>query len=203
MTLKAKLRTQNTTLLAAVGELRAQNTALQSALAREVTDRTACADGAAARALTSARSHADGLVAPLADKLVHLSRSGNDLLITGANLHVRNGTGGTNTANGLGNLDVGYNESRNQGTANPDVRTGSHNMILGIGANYARNGALIGGINNSSTGNFASVYGGTGNTATGNFSLVVGGFNNVTNGGWATVLGGRDRTAANQLDHLP
>lgn len=199
----AELRTQNAAALAAVAELRTQNAALQAALSREVADRTAYADGVAANALTIARSYADAKVAPLADKLVHVSRSGSDLLITGANLHLRNGTGGTNTANGLGNLVVGYNEVRGQGTANPDVRTGSHNLIVGIGANFSRNGAIIGGINNSSTGNFASVYGGTGNTAAGTFSVVVGGFNNVTNGGWSTILGGRDRTAAIQLDHLP
>lgn len=127
------------------------------------------------------------------------------MLITGANVFIRNGLGATvnNGANGLCNLIVGYNEGRGQGTANPDVRTGSHNLIVGVGANFSRNGAIITGINNTSTGHFASVYGGTGNLANGTYSVVVGGYNNQTTGGWATILGGRDRVAASQLDHLP
>ena len=45
--------------------------------------------------------------------LQHFSRDGNDIYIDGANLHVRDGSGDTDgTVNGLGNLIVGYNESR-------------------------------------------------------------------------------------------
>ena len=206
------LRTSNTLLVSQVQALSAQAnaqgatlTALQAAMVKAAADDKAYADTAATNALNSAKTYSDNRLAPLSDKLQHFSRSGNNVLITGANVYIRNGLGATvnNGFNGLGNLIVGYNEGRNQGAANPDVRTGSHNLIVGVGANYARNASIITGINNSSGNNFASVYGGTGNSANATFSSVVGGFNNVTTGGWATILGGRDRSAANQLDHLP
>jgi hypothetical protein len=47
-------------------------------------------------------------VAALEDLLVHFTRTGNDVFITGANLHLVNGLQDTSTANGLGNLIVGY-----------------------------------------------------------------------------------------------
>jgi hypothetical protein len=50
----------------------------------------------------------------------------SEVVITGANLRIVNGLGNTATTNGLGNLIVGYNESRNSPDF-PDVRTGSHN----------------------------------------------------------------------------
>lgn len=201
----ASLTTTAAALASALADLRSQNTALQAALTKEAADRSAYADSAAATALSSAKTYSDNKLSPVADKLLHVTRSGNNLFINGANVFIRNGLGATvnNGFNGLGNLIVGYNEVRGQGTANPDVRTGSHNLIVGVGANYARNASIITGINNSSGNNFASVYGGTGNYANAVYSSVVGGYNNTTSGGWATILGGRDRTAANQLDHLP
>src|SRR5215471_13626168 len=51
----------------------------------------------------------------------------NEVVITGANLRIVNGLGTTDTTNGLGNLIVGYNESRTNPLFPPDVRTGSHN----------------------------------------------------------------------------
>lgn len=209
------LRTQNTALATRLNALDANTAvqlaardatiaALQARLTREIADRATYADAAAAGALASAKSYSDTRLAPVSDKLQHVSRSGNNLYITGANLYVRNGLGATvnNGFNGLGNLILGYNESRGQ-TNNPDVRTGSHNLIVGSGANYSRNASIITGINNTSDGHLASVYGGTGNLAKGTYSVVVGGYNNQANGGWSTILGGRDRVANGQLDHLP
>lgn len=179
-------------------------TSLQSALDKEVADRKAYADTVANNALNGAKSYSDNQLAPVADKLHHFSRSGNNVFITGANVYVRNGMGATvnNGYNGLGNLILGYNEGRGQ-PASPDVRTGSHNLIVGVGANYARNSSIVMGINNSSGNNFASVFGGTGNSANATYSVVVGGYNNVTSGGWAVILGGRDNTASAQLQHIP
>lgn len=198
---QAALTAQQTTIAKQAGTIGM----LQDALDKEIADRKAYADNAAANALTSAKTYSDNRLAPVSDKIQHFSRSGNNVFITGANVYVRNGLGATvnNGFNGLGNLILGYNEGRGQGTANPDIRTGSHNLIVGVGANYSRNASIITGINNSSTNHYASVYGGTGNSANATFSVVVGGYNNVTSGGWASILGGRDRTAANQLDHLP
>lgn len=206
------LRARNTTLAAQLQAMGTQlNTqtstvaTLQGTLTKGLADGKAYADTTTANTLRDARAYTDNALAPVADKIQHFSRSGNNVLITGANVYIRNGMGSTvnNGFNGLGNLILGYNEGRNQGSANPDVRTGSHNLIVGVGANYARNASIITGINNSSGNNFASVYGGTGNYANAVYSSVVGGYNNTASGGWATILGGRDRTAANQLDHLP
>src|SRR5438477_395021 len=54
----------------------------------------------------------DQRVAALEDKLVYLTRAGTEMVISGANLHVVNGAGKTETTNGRGNLIVGYNELR-------------------------------------------------------------------------------------------
>src|SRR5262249_14490995 len=54
----------------------------------------------------------DQRVAVLEAKLRFLTTSGTSMIINGANLFIRNGKGGTNTANGLGNLIIGYNELR-------------------------------------------------------------------------------------------
>ena len=48
----------------------------------------------------------------------------NDIVITSANLHVRNGVGQTDLANGLGNIIIGYNEDYQGGA--PKERSGSH-----------------------------------------------------------------------------
>jgi hypothetical protein len=72
-------------------------------------------------------------VAALEDLLRHFSREGNEVFITGANLHIVNGLGRTGCGseeepipdcpNGLGNLIVGYNEPR---IDLENIRTGSH-----------------------------------------------------------------------------
>lgn len=197
-----ELRQRNQALDAQIAAQAVTITSLQAALAREVADRRAYADAQAAAALDSARTYSDARLAPVSDKLVHVSRNGNNLFVTGANLHVRNGMGATSGLNGLGNLVVGYNESRGQ-PASPDVRTGSHNIVTGTGSNFSRHSAFITGVNNSSNGIFASVLGGTGNVSSGNFAVVVGGFNNQSTGNWATILGGRDVVAPGQLSRVP
>ena len=50
----------------------------------------------------------------LEDLLTHFSRVDDDIHITGANLHIVNGMGDTETTNSLGNLIIGYNELRGQ-----------------------------------------------------------------------------------------
>jgi hypothetical protein len=59
-------------------------------------------------------------VAALEDLLKHFSREGNEVFLTGANLHIVNGLGNTETTNELGNLIVGYNELR-AGDPIPDI----------------------------------------------------------------------------------
>jgi hypothetical protein len=108
-------------------------------------------------------------VAALEAKLKYLrtriDSSGRPLMeVAGANLRLVNGTGTTASANGLGNLIVGYNEIR-QGEEN--IRTGSHNVVVGREHNYSRFGGLVVGEFNAITGDFAAVSGGTQNVASG------------------------------------
>ena len=120
-------------------------------------------------------------------KLEHVTSEFNEanlpeIVITGANLRIVNGLGQTdcgtekgplpNCPNGLGNLIVGYNESR-IGEAND--RTGSHNVVVGMGHNFSRFGGLVVGQFNTISGDFASVSGGAFNTASGIASSVSGG----------------------------
>ena len=99
---------------------------------------------------------------------------GPHLIITGANLHVRNGSGKTESINGKGNLIVGYNELR--GTN--DNSTGSHNVVVGKEHNYSSHGGLVAGRKNTISGEFSCVSGGWENVASGDFSNVSGGYLN-------------------------
>jgi hypothetical protein len=66
----------------------------------------------------------------------------NEVVITGANLRIINGLGTTDTTNGLGNLLVGYNEPRSEAIG-PNVRTGSHNVVVGRRHSFSRFGGLV------------------------------------------------------------
>jgi len=91
-------------------------------------------------------------VASLEAKLAHVSVSGNDIFVTGANVHVVNGAGSTDAPNGLGNLIIGYNEPRVDG----DDRTGSHNLIVGSKNNYASYGGIVAGLQGGVTTPFST-----------------------------------------------
>ena len=105
----------------------------------------------------------------LENLLANVTRVGNDITFSGANLHIVNGTGTTGGAvNGLGNLVVGYNELRGTG----DDRTGSHNMVVGKNHNYSSYGGLVAGLSNTISGGFASVGGGQYNEASGDCASV-------------------------------
>jgi hypothetical protein len=119
----------------------------------------------------------------------------NEVVITGANLCIVNGLGLTETTNGLGNLIVGYNESRPPGVVQDD-RTGSHNVVVGRFNNFSSFGGLVVGNFNQISGQFASVSGGDENTASGLFSSVSGGDENTASGGFSSVSGGVFNTAS-------
>lgn len=67
-------------------------------------------------------------ISALQDRLacVDPDSSASALILEGCNVHVRNGGGATNSANGQGNLIIGYDE--NSAAAS---RLGSHNIVLG------------------------------------------------------------------------
>ncbi|MFC1889292.1 hypothetical protein ACFL4G_06005 [Thermodesulfobacteriota bacterium] len=140
--------------------------------------------------------------------LAGVTRVGNDIVFSGANVHIVNGTDTTDGAvNGLGNLIVGYNEE-------PDIpdRSGSHNIVVGIKHNYSSYGGLVAGKENTISNAYASVCGGFQNVASGYianvsggylnvaagdlFSHVSGGVANTASGNYSSVSGGRENIAS-------
>jgi hypothetical protein len=127
---------------------------------------TPAPDQSAAIAALTARVEA------LEATLAGVSRAGNQIIIEGANLHIRSGSGATDGAvNGLGNLIIGYNELRGTG----DDRSGSHNLIVGREHNYSSYGGLVAGLRNATSAAFASVTGGRDNVSGGAHATVGGG----------------------------
>ena len=146
----------------------------------------------------------------LEDKLTAITfdAATNEVVITGANLHIVNGLGATDTTNGLGNLIVGYNELRSilpppGGFPGPEpelnIRTGSHNVVVGIQHNFSSFGGLLVGRSNTISGPFSSVSGGDNNTASGDRSSVSGGALNTASGPLSSVSGGELNTASGQF----
>jgi hypothetical protein len=114
------------------------------------------------------------------------------LTVTGANVMIIDGTGATESTSGLGNLQVGYNALRGSG----DVRTGSHNLIVGDQQNYSNSGGLVAGVGNTISGLYASVSGGGFNTASSEGASVSGGSNNTSSNFYSAVSGGINNTAS-------
>lgn len=137
------------------------------------------------------------LVSPADDPCV----GGKTIRFSGVNVQVVNGLESTGqvdfdgaspwpsvvetSVNGVGNLIVGYQESRNV-----DRRSGSHNLVVGSGNDYTAFGGLVIGFENAITGPYASVSGGAGNVASGFSSTVGGGRGNQATGGYACAVGG-------------
>lgn len=141
-------------------------------------------------------------VAALEAKLAKLAfdPATSEMVLSGANLRVVNGLGRTgcrdeqgnpiaNCPNGLGNLIVGYNEPREE-EFGPNVRTGSHNVVVGTRHNFSRVGGLVIGSLSEISGDFAVVSGGLNNTASGEFAVVSGGSENTASAEHAVVSGG-------------
>ena len=131
------------------------------------------------------------------------------LRLSGANLQIANGLGGTDTLNGLGNVIIGYDENRPVGTPpecstgvvqNPnnctgvwavDQKGGSHNLVIGPNHNYSGVAGYVAGFKNSLHSNWSSISGGTENKNYAVFSSIAGGRLNVTGVGTSiTVTGG-------------
>ncbi|HUT54848.1 MAG TPA: hypothetical protein VM658_15760 [bacterium] len=135
-------------------------------------------------------------LAAVENKLANVSVAGTDFIFSGVNVHVRNGSGSTTSVNSLGNLIVGYNETRGTG----DSRTGSHNVVIGSRQNYSSYGGLAVGYWNTISGPYCSVSGGDHNTAgTGTSASVSGGSSNTASGQYSSIMGGtlNDATGIN------
>jgi len=121
-----------------------------------------------------------------------LYQTGNDLFVEGCNLHVRSGEGHTYgqdlVPNGLGNLIVGYNEERRDGS---DEKTGSHNLVVGPRHNYSSWGGFVAGDSNSVNHYSTSVSGGHLNVADGIFTSISGGSENTATAYNASISGGQ------------
>jgi hypothetical protein len=151
-------------------------------------------------AQTGNQDYATGLarrIQALEYKLQYVTGGVNEVVITGANLRIVNGLDATGTTNGLGNLIVGYNEPRD--VLGPDVRTGSHNIVVGNLHNFSSFGGLVVGQFNEISEQFASVSGGVGNAATGSFSSISGGISNTASANGASVSGGLSNRAHSSL----
>jgi hypothetical protein len=136
-------------------------------------------------------------VTALESKLVYVTRQGQDMIITGANLYIRNGTGRTDTLNGRGNLIIGYNEGRppNPDGSDANNRSGSHNLVLSSQNNFSSYAGIVAGFHSSISAPYACVTGGRDNTASGLFASISGGYFNTAAGSGASVSGGRNNQA--------
>lgn len=141
--------------------------------------------------------------------------TGPHWIIEGVNVHVRSGSGSTNddcrsdnpnfphceSITGLGNLVVGYNERMRRGPPVPsEIRTGSHNLVVGEFHTYTSFAGFIAGQKNDVNGPHASVLGGRDNKANARLSTVSGGNLNEANGAAASVSGGQNRFAPDDLN---
>ncbi len=130
-----------------------------------------------------------------------MSADASNVIFTGVNLRIRDGTGTTacsGACNGLGNLIVGYDEPR---FIDSD-KSGSHNFVIGPNHNYPSFGGSVAGFQNTVSGDHSSVSGGTNNDASGLLSSVSGGNLNVASGDRSSVLGGTSNTASGDFSSV-
>ncbi len=162
--------------------------ALQTLLQGNI-DAEAAARSAADSTLDGRVTALEARVSELETKLQFVTVSGNDIYIDNANLHVRNGTGNTfNPPNSRGNIIIGYNELRGDGSGD---RTGSHMLVVGGWQNGAGGdwSSISGGRDNDASGDWSSISGGTENGASGNYSSVSGGYFRSARGIYDWVAG--------------
>ena len=105
--------------------------------------------------------------------------------LSGVNVQIVDGEGKTATANGAGNLVIGYDE-------NPGghEQSGSHDLVLGEEQTFTSYGGVLDGYRNAIISPFASVTGGEHNTASGKSSSVSGGTFGTAGALGAAVSGG-------------
>ena len=123
-----------------------------------------------------------------------MNADANNVYFTGVNVNVRDGTGRTDceSCNSLGNLIVGYDEQRINGSD----KSGSHKLVVGKLHNYQSYGGFVAGYQNTVSGPASSVSGGGGSTAEELSSTVSGGGGSTASGQYSSVSGGFQRTTA-------
>ncbi|HXV07232.1 MAG TPA: hypothetical protein VD791_04345 [Burkholderiales bacterium] len=142
-------------------------------------------------------------------------------LFQGINVQVVNGAGTTHSANGLGNLIVGYNRPRagrpvcslgyyitasdcraKGGVWARSHKSGSHNFVGGDFNSYSGWGGVVLGIENAINAPYAAITGGALNVASGDLSGVGGGSGNSATGMYGVVGGGLGNIAAGSFSAL-
>jgi len=200
------LQTEVDSLKTQISLLTGTNTSLQTAL------KTAQTDIAALQArIKTLESRSSGGVADL-EKYVRIETNpinglaGPHLLITGANVHIRSGSGATDdnysvsgNLTGLGNLIIGYNEASSAG----ESRTGSHNLVGGSYNSFSSTGGMVFGLRNTLSGQYAAIVSGDTNIASGMNASVLGGNLNNAGGLRSTVYGGLNNAAGNTNSYSP
>ena len=132
--------------------------------------------------------------------------AGPNVILTGVNLHIRNGQPkqydrsaptfdtASYATNGRGNLIVGYNDDFGYSFIN-SMRGGSHNIIIGDLHRYTASGGFLAGFGNDVEANAAAIGGGYSNAAWGFASTVSAGSTNFGSGQFSSVSGGQDNVA--------
>jgi hypothetical protein len=147
--------------------------------------------------------------------------SRGDVVVAGANLRVQNAVDAPEYMNGKGNLIIGFNEDRQQGTCvgggrdglacDPEAidpcqggactdpvvvteKSGSHNLIVGPRHTYTSVFGILTGSDNSAKG-ANSFVGGSYNSVDHDGGVVVGGSQNTSIGDGTVVVGGTRNTA--------
>jgi hypothetical protein len=110
------------------------------------------------------------------------------LTVSGENVRIVNGAGKTASANGRGNLFLGYDGS-------PGAQGGSHNVVVGDANAVTSWGSLVVGQSNRSAGPGQTILG-YADTAAGKYATVTGGHDNRAPADYAAVNGGGFNTAS-------
>lgn len=125
---------------------------------------------------------------------------GPTVVFSGVNVQIESGSGQAVDTTGLGNLIIGYDDdSFNNGNDRATIdsrRTGSNNLIVGTNNMFTASGTIVGGDDNFTSANYASITGGGGNVASSEWSSVTGGTYNTASGGASSVNGGDYNTAS-------
>ncbi|MFK8011275.1 MAG: hypothetical protein AB8B80_04490 [Marinicellaceae bacterium] len=142
---------------------------------------------------------------------------------TNVNVQINDGSGDTDgEVNGKGNLTIGYHETSpsaldfcsdpqytdsvncigNLEIWDNNVRTGSHNLIIGVGHSFTSFGSIISGSTNISNAEYANILGGTLNNTSGILASILSGERNNASGYASSILGGRSNVALGEYSSM-
>ena len=139
-------------------------------------------------------------------------------LFEGVNVQIMDGTGSTISppaalgSRGLGNLIIGYDETSSSSVCSvgphlnltdctnagadwdSNQKRGNHNLVLGLGNNYAQSAGAVFGLRNTVNRDYSTVTGGMNNVSAGTTSSITGGNDNRVGQNFAHISGGFDNS---------